>query len=122
MKKYLVTAALFGALAVILGAFGAHVLKDSLSESQMSSFQTAIKYQMFHVLAVLLINNINSLTNNIKQYLSLFFLIGIVFFSGSIYAITFGVSAKLIWFITPLGGLLFILGWLTLAYYFIKKI
>lgn len=122
MKKYLVIAALFGALAVILGAFGAHVLKDSLSESQMSSFQTAIKYQMFHVLAVLLINNINSLTNNIKQYLSLFFLIGIVFFSGSIYAITFGVSAKLIWFITPLGGLLFILGWLTLAYYFIKKI
>lgn len=121
MKKYLVVAAVFGALAVLLGAFGAHGLKEKISVQSLQSFETAVRYQMYHVLALLLINNTSSLNIFAKKITSILFITAILFFSGSIYAITFGVPAKLIWFITPLGGTLFVIGWLFLAYSFFKK-
>lgn len=121
MKKYLVIAAVLGALAVILGAFGAHGLKGKITPELLQSFETAVRYQMYHVMVLLLINNMSQLDKYAQKVVSILFVLGILFFSGSIYAITFGIPAKLIWFITPLGGVLFVIGWLFLAYSFFKK-
>lgn len=122
MKYTLAITSLVGALTIILGAFGAHALKDILSENQLQSFETAVRYQMFHVLAVLFINQSQNLTSFTKKQISIVFLIGIVLFSGSIYAITMGgIEAKLIWFVTPLGGLFLIIGWILMFYNFLRS-
>jgi len=121
MNKNLTITSVLGAITIILGAFGAHALKERLGIQELKSFETAVKYQMFHVLVLLFINTTVNFTSKTKNQLTLLFLLGILFFSGSIYAITFGVPAKLIWFITPLGGLLFIIGWLKMAFTFFKK-
>lgn len=121
MNKNLTITSILGAITIILGAFGAHALKERLGVQELKSFETAVKYQMFHVLVLLFINTTVNFTSKTKNQLTLLFLLGILFFSGSIYAITFGVPAKLIWFITPLGGLLFIIGWLKMAVTFYKK-
>ncbi|MFK5891509.1 MAG: DUF423 domain-containing protein [Flavobacteriaceae bacterium] len=122
MNKYLAITAFLGILTIILGAFGAHALKESLTSDALKSFETAVKYQMYHVLFLLFINTTNLLSTKFKKTISVIILIGILFFSGSIYAITIGgVSPKLIWFITPLGGLLFIIGWTLLFLNLNKK-
>ena len=122
MNKYLAFVAGLGALTIVLGAFGAHALKETLSTEALKSFETAVRYQMYHVLVLLFVNTYAEFSPRSKKLLNLLFLTGIVFFSGSIYAITFGLPAKSIWFITPLGGLFFILGWIYMAISFIKKI
>jgi len=121
MNKNLAITSIVGAITIILGAFGAHALKEKLGIEELKSFETAVRYQLFHVLVLLFVNSYANFSVKTKNYLTVIFLIGIVFFSGSIYAITFGVSAKLIWFITPLGGLFFIVGWLKMAYKLLKK-
>jgi len=122
VKKYLVITAFLGILTIILGAFGAHSLKNILSQEMLNSYETAVRYQMYHVLFLLFINTTKVLTNKSKNLISLIILIGILFFSGSIYAITIGgINAKYIWFITPLGGLLLIIGWTILFLNLIKK-
>ncbi|UMB60308.1 DUF423 domain-containing protein [Lutibacter sp. A80] len=120
MNKNLILTAVIGAFTIILGAFGAHSLQETLTITQLKSFETGVRYQMFHVLALLFVNTYNVFNTKTKNSISLFFFLGILFFSGSIYAITFGVSAKSIWFITPLGGMLFIVGWLKMAVSFYK--
>ncbi|TYP99449.1 uncharacterized membrane protein YgdD (TMEM256/DUF423 family) [Tenacibaculum adriaticum] len=121
MYKNLTITSLLGALTIILGAFGAHALKKQLSVEAMQSFETAVRYQMYHVLVLLVINLYDGFSEKMKRTLTLLFTAGILFFSGSIYLINlFGVSAKSIWFITPLGGLLFIMGWSLLFYKFLK--
>ncbi len=122
MNKYLVVTAFLGILTIVLGAFGAHSLKETLTTDSLNSFETAVRYQMYHVLFLLFINTTHLLTNKSKNLISLVILIGVLFFSGSIYAITIGgISAKYIWFITPLGGLLLITGWIILFLKLIKK-
>ena len=121
MNKNLVITAIIGALTIILGAFGAHALEESLNVNELKSFETAVRYQMFHVLALLFINTYRGFNSNAKNTISILFFVGILFFSGSIYAITMGVNAKNIWFITPIGGLLFIIGWLKIALSFNKN-
>lgn len=121
MNKYLAFVAGLGALTIVLGAFGAHALKETLSIEALKSFETAVRYQMYHVLVLLFVNTYAEFTPRSKKLLNLLFLTGIVFFSGSIYAITFGLPADSIWFITPLGGLFFILGWVYMAIYFVKR-
>lgn len=121
MNKNLIITAIIGALTIILGAFGAHALEESLSVNELKSFETGVRYQMFHVLALLFVNTYKGFGSRTKKSISLFFFSGILFFSGSIYAITLGVNAKNIWFITPLGGLLFIIGWLKIALFFNKN-
>lgn len=120
MNKNLILTAAIGALTIILGAFGAHALQENLNLNQLKSFETGVRYQMFHVLALLFVNTYNGFTLKAKNTISILFFIGILFFSGSIYAITLGVNAKNIWFITPLGGFLFIIGWLKMALSFNK--
>lgn len=115
-------AAFLGMLTIILGAFGAHALKDQLEPESLQSFETGVRYMMFHVLGILLINFSPLLSQRSKTRISQFFLIGIVLFSGSIFVIATGmIQAKTIWFITPLGGLLFVLGWLIAAISFLKS-
>ena len=120
MNKNLTITSVLGAITIVLGAFGAHALKERLGMQELKSFETAVKYQIYHVIVLLFVNTYSNFSIKIKNQLSLLFFFGILFFSGSIYAITFGVSAKQIWFITPIGGLLFIVGWLKMAYYFFK--
>jgi uncharacterized membrane protein YgdD (TMEM256/DUF423 family) len=116
-------AALLGLLTVVIGAFGAHSLKEKLDPEALLSFETGVKYMMYHVLALLLLTNNSGLTKKSKIIISYLFLMGILFFSGSIFIIALDIiSAKQIWFITPLGGLLFILGWLYAAVSFFKSI
>jgi len=120
-KIILVVTAILGALGIIFGAFGAHALKEKLSEAALQNFETGVRYQMYHVFAILLVAAISQIHNADKNWIAMLFVIGIVFFSGSLYAISAGgVNPKSIWFITPLGGLFFIIGWLLLAYRFIR--
>lgn len=123
MYKNLTTAAVLGVVAVILGAFGAHVLKTKLTPEALESFETAVRYQFFHVLLLLFVNMFTQFTNKEKNMISYFLIAGILLFSGSIYLIYLAnVPAKAIWFITPLGGLLLIVGWSLLTYSFFKKV
>ena len=119
MKKKLTRIALLGAFAIILGAFGAHGLKEKVSPEALESYETGVKYLVYHVLLLLFVNTFSGFNNQVKKRLSLIFFIGLLFFSGSIFLISLGiVSAKSIWFITPFGGLLLIIGWLMMAYHF----
>ena len=113
--------ALSAATSVVLGAFGAHALQDTLNETRLKSFETAVRYQMYHVIVLLFVITYNQFTQQTKNVISYLFFAGIFFFSGSIYAITLGVSSKLIWFLTPLGGMFFIVGWLKIGFSFLKK-
>ncbi|MFT4685001.1 MAG: uncharacterized membrane protein YgdD (TMEM256/DUF423 family) [Flavobacteriales bacterium] len=120
-NRNLILTSILGALTVILGAFGSHVLKEKLGAEGLETFETAVKYQMYHVIVLLVVNSMIQLSIKSKNNISLFFFLGILFFSGSLYLITiFGVNPKNIWFVTPLGGLFFILGWLRLLYYLFK--
>jgi len=122
MKNNLALTAILGILTVILGAFGSHVFAKTLSPEALKSFETGITYQLFHIPVLLFINSYSTFSNKTKRNASLFFFLGILFFSGSIYLITLTqVSAKRIWFITPLGGLLLISGWTYLLIKFLKK-
>ena len=120
MNKNLIISCLLGAITIILGAFGAHALQEILNSDELKSFGTGVRYQMYHVLVLLFLNTQSKFSNKIKNNLSYLFFIGILLFSGSIYAITFGLNVKYVWFVTPIGGLFFILGWLKMAYSYFK--
>jgi len=122
MNKNLSLAALLGFITVVLGAFGAHALKEKLGIDQLKTFETGVRYQMYHVLVLLFINSYADFSQKIKNKISISFFIGILLFSGSLYVITAGnIPAKNIWFITPLGGAFFLSGWLSLLYHLIKR-
>ncbi|MBS1529701.1 MAG: DUF423 domain-containing protein [Bacteroidetes bacterium] len=118
-RKIVITAALFGLLAVVAGAFGAHSLKARLSLSDIDIWHTAVQYQFYHVFALLflgLYTNAKASLVNLSYYL---FTSGIICFSGSLYLIAaedlFGWRlAHIIWPVTPLGGVFFIGGWAAL--------
>ncbi|GAO45552.1 DUF423 domain-containing protein [Flavihumibacter petaseus] len=121
-KKILRTAAILGALAVGLGAFGAHGLKKQLTAEELSVFETGVRYHFYHVFA-LLFTGLFYIQHPSKQVsvAALCFEIGIVLFSGSLYLMTalkaggsVGISG--IGLITPIGGLFFVAGWLLLAF------
>ena len=121
MKNYLVLTAILGIITIILGAFGTHTLASKLSVESLKSFETAVQYQFFHVIVLLFVNTYSEFSDKTKKNASLVFFLGILFFSGSIYLITIGgIAAKSIWFLTPLGGLLFDC-WLELFTHYIFK-
>ncbi len=120
-NKNLTITAILGMLAIILGAFGAHALKEKLGVDALKNFETGVRYQMYHVIVLLFVNMYVPFSSKIKNMISLLFFLGILFFSGSLYAISvFDINPKSIWFITPLGGLLFVLGWVKLSISFFK--
>lgn len=126
-RKALVAGSVFAALAVILGAFGAHALKQMLEPDQLLTFETGVKYQFYHSFA-LLATGIIYASFPFKQVklASTFFITGILLFSGSLYAITLlkmngQVGLGGVGIITPIGGLFFIAGWLLLTMGILKK-
>jgi uncharacterized membrane protein YgdD (TMEM256/DUF423 family) len=109
------TGALLGGLAVALGAFGAHALKARLSAAELETYETAVRYQMYHALALLAAAWLISRNAPGASSAALFFLIGVVLFSGSLYLlVATGVTALGI--VTPFGGLALIAGWAMLAW------
>ena len=119
-KGYLKTAALLGALSVLLGAFAAHGLRKMVEEHTVASFETGVRYQFYHVFALAMVAILyKDISNQLIVRAGLFFIIGIFFFSGSLYLLTIKVAmgiSGLNWLgpITPIGGLFFIVGWLCL--------
>ena len=116
----LLFASILGALAVIFGAFGAHALKKILNEEQLKSFETGVKYQMYHAIVLLLIGFNFNLETASEKYMVFSFMIGILLFSFSIYGLVIS-SAKnkklrFLGPITPIGGLLLVCGWCLLCY------
>jgi len=122
MYKNLIITATLGMLGIVLGAFGAHALKEILSETELLSFETAVRYQMYHVIVLLFVNIYDGFTPSQKNKISYLFFLGILFFSGSIYAINLTtITAKSIWFVTPFGGLTLIIGWVLMIAIFVNK-
>lgn len=119
-KKIVVSASFLGALTIGIGAFGAHGLKDLVDTQSVLSFETGVRYQMYHVLALFMLGIATTIPSTLKKWVSRIFIIGIFLFSGSIYIlsmktlISFDVS--FLGPVTPIGGVLFIIGWLRLAY------
>ena len=113
--------ALFGMLAIILGAFGAHALKKILNEEQLKSFETGVKYQMYHAIILVVLGFQLEFTTPIERYISYSFIGGIFLFSFSIYGLVLSSAAdkklRFLGPITPLGGLLLTIGWALLAYF-----
>lgn len=117
-KIFLAIASIFGGLSVGAGAFASHALKDKLSERALEIFETAARYQIYHALALLLVALLINQTEFSQPSLVIAgwaFIIGIVIFSGSLYALSL-TDIKVLGAITPLGGLAFIIGWGALAY------
>ncbi len=116
--------ALLGLLAIIFGAFGAHALKKSFSAEQLTSFETAVKYQMYHALVLLILSFNLNLETSLEKYMIYCFILGTLLFSFSIYGLCISASKGHKWRflgpITPLGGLLLSIGWALLLYHFIK--
>ena len=113
---FIITGALFGMLAILFGAFGAHALKKILSEDQLKSFETGVKYQMYHAI-VLLVLGFNFEFSTSAMYWC--FTLGILLFSFSIYGLVLsdakGKKLRFLGPITPIGGLLFVVGWLLIV-------
>ncbi|WBL25948.1 DUF423 domain-containing protein [Zunongwangia sp. HGR-M22] len=116
-RRFLVTGGIFGLLAVILGAFGAHGLKSVLDVETLNSFETGVKYQMYHALLFLALANLQKIQSAVLYW---FFCVGVIFFSGSIYLLSLdqlaGLDLSSIALITPLGGALLIVGWTLLIF------
>jgi uncharacterized membrane protein YgdD (TMEM256/DUF423 family) len=122
MFKNLIITCFLGMFAIILGAFGAHALKEILTLDELLSFETAVRYQMYHVIVLLFVNIFERFTTKQKNSISCIFFLGILFFSGSIYVIQLtSITAKSIWFITPLGGLFLVIGWFLMIIAFLKN-
>lgn len=124
-KQIIITAAIYGCLAVITGAFGAHALKSKLEPAQLEVWHTAVQYQFYHVFALLFLSVIN-VENNLVIWSYYFFTIGILLFSGSVYLLATRSLSGWDWVrflgpVTPIGGLLFICGWITLGLAALKK-
>ncbi len=121
--KYIAAAgALFCALAVAFGAFGAHALNGLLTTNgKLETYKIAVNYHIFHALAILILSVLNGLIKleNIKLIFWCF-VAGLILFSGSLYAIAITGISKL-GIITPFGGVLFILAWILLIYQLLKK-
>jgi uncharacterized membrane protein YgdD (TMEM256/DUF423 family) len=121
----LIFAAIFGMLAIILGAFGAHALKKTMSEDQLKSFETGVKYQMYHAIVLLVLGFQLDFTQPIENYIVYSFISGVILFSFSIYGlvISSAKNKKLRYLgpITPLGGLLLTIGWGMFLYFVITN-
>ena len=119
----LIAGAVFGILAIVLGAFGAHALKKTFTEEQLSSFETGVKYQMYHAILLLVIGLNFPLVNTIEHFMVFFVIAGVILFSFSIYGLCIsssrGKKIKILGPITPLGGLSLIIGWILMLVVFL---
>ena len=115
-RRCIAGGALLMLLAVILGAFGAHALQAHLTPRQLASYQTGVLYQQLHALGLVLVGLVAYVTRSSRWIAgaAVLFVAGTVFFSGSIYAMTFG-APRWLGMVAPVGGLSFMLGWACLG-------
>jgi uncharacterized membrane protein YgdD (TMEM256/DUF423 family) len=115
--------AIFGFLAIFLGAFGAHLLQKKLTKEQLQSFETGVKYQMYHAIVLLVLGFQLNTEVSIDNCIVYSFIIGVLLFSFSIYGLVISSAnnkkIKILGPITPLGGLFLALGWGLLVYKYI---
>jgi len=123
-KIILVSATILGILAIVLGAFGAHGLKALISSESLQSFETGVRYQMYHAILLLFIGTSTIFNSKTKKLLFYTIVVGLLFFSGSIYGLaTNELSSfdfKRIAFVTPIGGLILIISWVIMLIFFLK--
>ena len=126
-KTTVVTGILLAAAAVILGAFGAHALKAKLDAAQLQVFETAVRYQMYHAFALMLVGfSYDKLNPQFASVSGWLFLAGVLLFSGSLYLLSCKSLAgvehwKFLGPLTPLGGLCFLGGWILFLTSYVKK-
>lgn len=124
-KSILMNAGIFGLLAVVLGAFGAHVLKPLLSSDMLAAYETGVRYQFYHVIALLVLGFAAQASDKLVQRAATFFMLGIILFSGSLYGLALSSISGNVWSwlgpVTPLGGLCFMTGWVFIFLFAIKK-
>ena len=124
-RKIILTATVFGAIAIVLGAFGAHGLKSLISPESITVFETGVKYQMYHALFLLFLGTTPLVSEKAKKSILMLVVAGVVLFSGSVYFLAcnviFSFDFKKIGIITPIGGLLLILAWVMLFLHLIKQ-
>lgn len=114
-KLFLSLGAVSGALGVMIGAFGAHGLKDKLTEEMLKVYQTGVQYHFYHTFALLVVGLLAlKFQSGLLTSSGWSFLAGILIFSGSLYALSIS-GVKVLGAITPIGGLFFIVGWILLA-------
>ncbi|GGG67160.1 DUF423 domain-containing protein [Epilithonimonas arachidiradicis] len=125
MKNFtLIIGGIYGLLSVILGAFGAHAFKKILSVERLESFETGVRYQIYAAFFLLIVGYILKFETSSEKWISILMIAGTFLFSVSIYFLSFqdywGVNLKFLGPITPLGGLLMIISWGMLIWYFAK--
>ena len=123
-KIILITASIFGLLAIVLGAFASHGLKELISAESLQTFETGVRYQMYHAIVLLFIGITTYFNKRTKQTLYYLIVIGILFFSGSIYGLATNVMSgfdfRSIGLITPIGGFILIVSWGIMGINFFK--
>jgi len=120
-RKFLITGSFSAFIAVAAGAFGAHILKKHLEIDMLQVFETAVRYQMYHALALIFTGLImNSSPGRKVEIAGWLFITGTVLFSGSLYILS-TTGVKWLGAITPLGGIAFLAAWLMLILHFLKK-
>ncbi|GAL62788.1 DUF423 domain-containing protein [Algibacter lectus] len=124
-RTILLTAAILGVTSIILGAFGAHGLKALISSESVQTFETGVRYQMYHALFLLFVGSTTYISVKSKTKIFYLVVVGVLFFSGSIYGLSTNVLTsfdfKTIGVITPIGGLLLIVAWALVFIDFLKK-
>ena len=119
-RKIISSALILGITAIILGAFGAHALKKVLTEEALVTFETGVKYQMYHALFLLFLGTTALVSDVVKKKVFQLIVVGVVFFSGSIYVLATrtitGIDFRPLGIVTPIGGALLILGWTALLW------
>lgn len=124
-RKLGVIAAFVGALTILIGAYGAHGLKELVNDQAIASFETGVRYQMYHVFVLLLLAYAMPLADKHRKRVAGLIGIGMLLFSGSIYLLVlrdylpFDITKFAL--ITPLGGLFLVAGWITLGFYLLKS-
>ncbi|WP_179318435.1 DUF423 domain-containing protein [Winogradskyella helgolandensis] len=124
-KKLLVTGAVLGILGIILGAFAAHGLEKLVDTDAIKSFETGVRYQLYHAFLLLILGGTSFVSLKMKKTIFYLALIGVIFFSGSIYGLATNTLSsfdfKTIAMITPFGGLLLISAWIVMLIGIIRK-
>ena len=114
-KTFFVIGALSAGLSVLLGAFGAHALRDRLTPQLLETFETGVRYEIYHAFAILVVAfALTRWSSNLIGYAGWLFIIGTILFSGSLYLLAL-TGTRWLGAITPLGGVAFIAGWILLA-------
>lgn len=123
-KNLLILGAILGLIGVILGAYGAHGLEPLITSEELETYETGIRFQMYHALFALILGGFGFVSKKTANLIFYFLLFGVVFFSGSIYGLATndlsGFDFTSIALMTPLGGLLLILSWLLLVFNLLK--